>query len=167
MSVRYCFLIFWWHSVAASCKQTDPATQYHIPEDVHFLHLVRCARKSVLSYCELHRYIELCLNLLTHYQGAALTRLWCYISQNWLLFVPFPIPPTVDSDWWLWYHVAVVYRRTSLVNHCLTVVIVFVPFICVLCTLFSLCLKEDRDFVSWWNIYVFIFTRQYQDSTWN
>lgn len=76
------------------------------PRSVHFLILLRCAHSNVLFYHELHKCIELCLSLLTHLQDAALTRLWCYISHNWLLFVLFPVSPTKDNDLWLWCHVA-------------------------------------------------------------
>jgi len=61
-----------------------------------------------------------------------------------------------------------VYRKTSLVNHCLLVK-VFVPFICVLCTLFfSVCkLTRQRDMIQWWILTFLYLPGRNWDCTWN
>lgn len=149
MSVSYCFLTFWWHSVPATCEETL-IQQYTVTSQKMCISFFLCiVLPSSCALCSYKCFVLLwatqmyclCLSLIPTNKML----LWQDFDATFLingcrLFLSQSLPQKI-----MIYDFGAIlqwaYRRTSLVNHCLPVVKIFVPFIYVLCTLFSLSLN--------------------------
>lgn len=155
--------MFWWHSIPATSEETL-IQQYNVISQKTCISFFLCivfikVFRFIVSYTDV-------LNCALFFLPSSKALLWQDFDATLLitgcyLFLSQSLPQKImicDFDVMLQQ----VYRKTSLVNHCLLVVKVFVPFICVLCTLFFSVFKltRQRGMIRWWNIHIFLFTRQ-------